>query len=148
MSVTETIRNDLTTAMKARDAERVSTLRMIQAALKNDQIEKGRELSDEEAMVVLRRAVKQRHDAAEQYDRGGRPELAEKERSEITLLEGYLPKAMSDDELEAKLRSIIEETGAASRKDSGRVMKEMMARHKGEVDGRRVQEALAKLLAD
>lgn len=146
MSLTERIRNDLTEAMKAREAERVSTLRMIQAAIKNEQIEKGGELTDADVQAVLRRAVKQRQDSAEQYDRGNRPELAAKERSEIELLQGYLPQSMSDDELEAKVREVIAETGAASKKDAGKVMKEMMARHRDRADGRKVQEVVGRLL--
>src|SRR5687768_4772524 len=99
MTLAEKIRADLTESMKARDAERTSTLRMVQAALKNEQIEKGHELSDEEVQVVLRRAVKQRQDSIEQYTKGGRPELAEKEAAEMRLLDIYLPKQMSDEEV-------------------------------------------------
>lgn len=146
MTLAEKIRNDLTEAMKAREAERVSTLRMIQAAVKNEQIEKGGELGDADVQAVLRRAVKQRQDSAEQYDKGGRAELADKERREIELLQHYLPQAMSDEELEAKVREIIAETGAASRKDSGKVMKEMMARYRDTADGRKVQEVVGRLL--
>ena len=146
MSLAEQIRSDLTAAMKAREAEKTSTLRMIQAAIKNEQIEKGGELSDDDVQAVLRRAVKQRQDSAEQYDRGGRAELADKERREIELLQGYLPQAMSDEELESSIRGVIEETGAASKKDAGKVMKEMMARHRGRADGRKVQEIVARLL--
>lgn len=146
MTLAEKIRNDLTEAMKAREAERVSTLRMVQAAVKNEQIEKGGELGDADVQAVLRRAVKQRQDSAEQYDKGGRAELADKERREIELLQHYLPQAMSDEELEAKVREIIAETGAASRKDSGKVMKEMMARYRDTADGRKVQEVVGRLL--
>jgi uncharacterized protein len=146
MSLTEQIRADLTEAMKARDSERTSTLRMIQAAIKNEQIEKKAELSDEEALVVLRRAVKQRHDSIEQYEKGNRKDLADKERSELAMLEKYLPQQMSDADAEAIVRKLIDETGATSKKDSGKVMKELMAKHRGVIDGKKAQEILGRLL--
>lgn len=146
-SLTERIRQDLTDAMKARESEKVSTLRMVQAALKNEQIEKGGELSDEDAQAVIRKAAKQRNEAAEQYEKGGRPELAAKERSELAMLEAYLPAAMSDVELEEKVREVIAQTGASSKKDAGLVMKEIMSRYRGQADGRRVQQLVTRLLA-
>ena len=146
MSITEQIRAELTASMKARDAVKTSTLRMLQSALKNEQIEKGHELSDEEALVVIRRAAKQRQDSIEQFDKGGRPELADKEREEMKFLEIYLPKAMSDEEAEVAVQAIITEVGATSKKDTGRVMKEIMARHKGLIDGKKSQEIIGRLL--
>jgi len=146
MAITEQIRAELTASMKARDAVKTSTLRMLQSALKNEQIEKGHELSDEEALVVIRRAAKQRQDSIEQFDKGGRPELADKEREEMKFLEIYLPKAMSDEEAEVAVQAIITEVGAASKKDTGRVMKEVMARHKGLIDGKKSQEIIGRLL--
>lgn len=148
MSLAEQIRTDLTNAMKERDAERVSTLRMIQSALKNEQIEKGHELGDDETQAVIRRAVKQRTESAEQYERFGRPELAKKERAELALLEAYLPRAMSDEELETRVREVIRDTGASAKKDSGKVMKEMMARYRGQADGKRVQAVVGQLLPE
>lgn len=146
MSLTEQIRADLTAAMKAKDAEKTSTLRMLQAALKNEQIEKMHELSDSEAAVVIRRSVKQRQDSIEQYEKAGRQELADKEKRELAVLEGYLPKQMSDEALEALIRGIVAATGATSKKDTGKVMKEIMAKHRDEVDGKKVQEILGRLL--
>ena len=146
MKLTEQIRSDLTDAMRARDAARLSTLRLIQAAIKNEQIDKGHELSDEEAQVVIHRAVKQRQDSIEQYTKGNRPELAEKESAELVTLQSYLPQMMSDDETEAALKDIVASVGATSKKDMGKVMKEVMARHKGRIDGRKVQEWIGKLL--
>jgi uncharacterized protein len=145
-ALTEQIRADMTAAMKAQEKERLSTLRMLQSALKNEQINSGHELSDEEAMTVIRKAVKQRQDSIEQYTNAGRTELADKERSEMELLRTYLPPEMSDEELEAGLREIIASTGAASKKDMGKVMKEATARYKGRVDGKKVQEAVSRLL--
>lgn len=144
--LTEKIRAELTAAMKARDAERLSTLRMVQSAFKYQQIESGHELSDEEAMTVIRKAVKQRLDSIEQYTKGNRPELAEKERSEMELLKTWLPPDLTDDEIEAGLREIVATTGAQSKKDMGKVMKEASARYKGRVDGRKIQEIVSRLL--
>ena len=144
--LTEKIRAELTAAMKARDAERLSTLRMLQSAFKYQQIESGHELSDEEAMTVIRKSVKQRQDSIEQFTKGNRPELAEKERREMELLKTWLPPELTDEEIEAGLREIVASTGAASKKDMGKVMKEASARYKGRVDGRKLQEIVAKLL--
>jgi hypothetical protein len=146
MSLTEKIRADLTESMKAKDAARTSTLRMLQSALKYEQIEKGHELSDEEAIAIIQRAVKQRQDSIEQYTSGNRPELAEKERSELEMLQKYLPAQLSDEEAEEIVREAIASTGAESRKDTGKVMKEVRAQHKGRIDGRKVQEIVGRLL--
>lgn len=145
-ALTEQIRADLTSAMKAQEKERLSTLRMLQSALKNEQINLGHELSDEEAMTIIRKAVKQRLDSIEQYTNAGRTELADKERSEMDLLKTYLPPELSDDELETGIREIITSTGAASKKDMGKVMKEATARYKGRADGKKIQELVQKLL--
>lgn len=144
--LTEKIRADLTAAMKAQDKERLSTIRMLQSAIKNEQINAGHELSDEEAMGVIRKAVKQRQDSIEQYTAAGRAELADKERAEMEQLKAYLPPELSSEELEAGLREIIASTGAASKKDLGKVMKEATARYKGRADGRKIQEIVGRLL--
>jgi uncharacterized protein YqeY len=144
--LTEKIRTELTAAMKARDAERLSTLRMLQSSFKYQQIESGHELSDEEAMIVIRKAVKQRLDSIEQFTKGNRPELADKERREMELLKTWLPPELTDDEIESGIREIIASTGAQSKKDMGKVMKESAAKYKGRVDGRKIQEIVGKLL--
>ena len=144
--LTEQVRADMTESMKARTADRTSTLRMLQASIKNEQINVGRELSDEEALSVIRKAVKQRQDSIEQYTKGNRPELAAKEAAELEILRTYLPPELSDAELESGLREIIASTGAASKKDLGKVMKEATARYKGRVDGKKIQEIVARLL--
>jgi hypothetical protein len=146
MSLTERIRADLTAAMKAREAARLSTLRLVQAALKNEQIEKGHELSDEEAEAVLRRALKQRQDSVEQYRKGSREDLAVKEEAEIVVLQEYLPQMLSEAQTERIVDEAIAATGAASKKDMGKVMKEIMASHKGRVDGKIVQAILGRKL--
>jgi len=145
-ALTEKIRADLTESMKARDAARTSTLRMIQSAIKNEEIDKKHPLSDEEALAVIRRAVKQRQDSIEQFTKGGRADLAAKEQSELEMLEAYMPQQMSEAESLRIVQEIITLVGATSRKDSGKVMKEVMAKHKGVIDGRRVQEIVARLL--
>lgn len=145
-ALTEKIRADMTAAMKAQEKERLSTLRMLQSALKNEQINSGHELSDEEAMAVIRKAVKQRQDSIEQYTNAGRTELADKEKSEMELLKTYLPAEMFDEELERGLREIITSTGAQSKKDMGKVMKEATAKFKGRADGKKIQETVSRLL--
>ena len=144
--LTERIRADLTESMKARTADRTSTLRMLQAALKNEQISAGHELSDEEAMAVIRKGVKQRLDSIEQFTKGNRPELAAKESAELEMLKGYLPPELSDAELESGLREIVASTGAQSKKDMGKVMKEATARFKGRAEGKKIQEIVSRLL--
>ncbi|HEY2829158.1 MAG TPA: GatB/YqeY domain-containing protein [Thermoanaerobaculia bacterium] len=144
--LTEQIRADLTAAMKAQEKEKTSTLRMVQSAMKYEQIGAGHELSDEEAMSVLRKAVKQRLDSIEQFQKGNRPELAAKEQSEIDVIKDYLPPELSDEEIEGGVREVIASTGAQSKKDMGKVMKEATARYKGRADGKKIQEIVNRLL--
>ena len=144
--LTEKIRADLTEAMKAQEKERLSTIRTLQSAMKYEQISVGHELSDEEAMSVIRKAVKQRQDSIEQYTKGNRPELAAKEKSEMDVLKTYLPPELSDEELESGVREIVASTGAQSKKDMGKVMKEATARYKGRADGKKIQEVVQRLL--
>ena len=145
-ALADKVRADMTAAMKAQEKERLSTLRMLQSALKNEQINVGHELSDEETMTVIRKAMKQREDSIEQYTNAGRTELAEKERSEMELLKTYLPPELTEEEVESGLREIIASTGAQSKKDFGKVMKEATARFKGRVDGKKIQEIVQRLL--
>jgi uncharacterized protein YqeY len=147
MSLKQQIISDLTASMKAQDAPRTSTLRMVKAAVMNREIEKGGELEDEEMMKLLRSLVKQRRDSVEQYEKGGRQELADKEKTEIEVIEAYLPQAASRDEIEAAVAAAITETGASSLKDMGRVMKAVQPALAGKnADGRAVSEVVkAKL---
>jgi uncharacterized protein YqeY len=140
------IEQDLKAAMKSGDKRRVSTLRLLLSVLKNERINSQRELTDEEAEAVIRRAGKQRKEAIEVYDRTGRADLAGAEKEELAILEAYLPQAMSEADLEATIRAIISEKGFSSAKDVGQLMKELMARHRGRVDGKRAQEIARKLL--
>jgi len=148
MSLKERITSDMTAAMKARDALRTSTLRMVKAAIKNREIEKGEDLSDDELMKVMRSMVKQRRDSVEQYEKGGRPELAAKETSEIEIIESYLPQAASREEIEQAIVLAIEETGAASMREMGAVMKAAQAHLAGRnADGRTVSEIVKEKLS-
>jgi uncharacterized protein YqeY len=149
MTLAERIAQDLTAAMKAKDAARTSTLRMAKAALVNREIEKKGTLDDAEAVKVLQGLVKQREDAAEQYEKGGRPELAAKEKAEIVVLGAYLPAEVTDAEIAAAVEKAVTETGATSPKDLGKAMKAAMAALAGSgksVDGKRVNEAVRKKL--
>src|SRR5688572_15633268 len=133
--------------MKAQDAPRTSTLRMVKAAVMNREIEKGGELDDDEVAKLLRSLVKQRRDSVEQYEKGGRQELADKEKTEIEVIEAYLPQAASAEEIEAAVKAAISEMGASSMKDMGKVMKAVQAALAGKnADGRAVSELVkAKL---
>ena len=122
MNLSEQIISDLTASMKAQDAQRTSTLRMVKAAMMNRKIEKGSDLDDDELQKLLRSLVKQRRDSIEQYEKAGRQELVDKEQAEITVIETYLPQAASVAEIEAAVSAAIAETGAASIKDMGKVM--------------------------
>jgi hypothetical protein len=134
--------------MKARDAGRTSTLRMVKASLMNRKIEKGGELTDEEVQKALQSLVKQRRDSVEQFEKAGRTELAATEAAEIDVIEGYLPQAATPDEIESAVAAAVEETGTASMKDMGTVMKAAMAKLDGmSADGRAVSEAVRKRLA-
>ena len=140
------IANDLKDAMRARDDVRRRTLRSISAALRNEEIDKG-ELSEQQELAIVRKQAKQRQDAIEQYDDAGRDDLASKEREELAVIEEYLPKPLSDEELEAKLQAIIDEVGASSMADMGKVMGKAMGDLRGRADGNRVRKAVQNLLS-
>ena len=147
MSLKQQVISDLTASMKAQDALRTSTLRMVKAAVMNREIEKGGAMDDEEMMKLLRTLVKQRRDSVEQYEKGGRQDLADKEKTEIEVIEAYLPQAASRAEIEAAVATAIAETGASSIKEMGKVMKAAQATLAGKnADGRTVSEIVkAKL---
>ena len=138
--------DDLKAAMKAGDKTKVATLRLLIAALKNERIQAARDLTGEEVEAAVRRAVKQRKDSIEQYQKGGRQDLVDAENAELLVLETYLPKGLSDADLEAAIRAIVVEKGFTTAKDVGLVMKELMARHRGRVDGKRAQEMARHIL--
>jgi uncharacterized protein YqeY len=141
MSLKERIISDMTTAMKAKDAARTSTLRMVKASIMNREIEKGSALDDEELTKALQSLLKQRRDSIEQYEKAGRQELADKERAEIGVIEAYLPQAASREEIERAVSEAINETGASTMREMGAVMKATQARLAGRnADGRTVSE--------
>jgi len=137
---------DLKAAMKGGDKRKVATLRLLLATLKNEKIQAQRDLTAEDVDAVLRRAVKQRKDSIEQYAKGGRQDLVDAETAELAILEGYLPKGLSGAEIEAALKDVIREKGFTASKDVGLAMKELMARHRGRVDGKEAQAIARRLL--
>jgi uncharacterized protein YqeY len=150
MSLIEQIQKDITSAMKAREEHRLSTLRMVKTALKNREIEKMAALDDQEARQVLTTLIKQRKDSVEQFTKGGRQAMADKETAEIALIETYLPKAAGEAEMVAGVEAVIAEMGAPTMKDMGTVMKNVMARFAAagmRVDGKVVSEAVRRELA-
>lgn len=147
MSLKQQIISDLTASMKAQAGARTSTLRMVKAAFMNREIEKGAALDDEEMVKLLRSMVKQRKDSIEQYEKGARQDLADKEKAEIEIIAAYLPQAASPEEIEAAVTAAIAETGATSMKDMGNVMKAAQAKLAGKnADGRTVSELVKSRL--
>jgi uncharacterized protein YqeY len=148
MSLREQIAGDMIAAMKAKDAARTSTLRMLKSAISYREIEKRSALDDEELAKLLRSQVKQRRDSVEQYQKGGRQDLVEKETAEIAVIEGYLPQAASVAEIDQAVAAAMTETGATSMKEMGAVMKATMVLLAGKnPDGRTVSETVKKKLA-
>ncbi len=150
MTLTEQIDHDLKEAMKARDAFKLGTLRMVKSALKYSAIEQGgasATLSDTDAMAVLRKQIKQREDSVTSFEQGGRPELAEKEKAEIALLAAYLPKGLTTEELTALVIEAIAEIGATSKAQMGAVMKAAQAKAEGRADGRQLSAEVQKQLS-
>ncbi|MEI8341318.1 MAG: GatB/YqeY domain-containing protein [Verrucomicrobiota bacterium] len=150
MTFSEQIDHDLKEAMKARQADRLAVLRMLKSALKNAAIEKGgvdSVLDDIEATAVIRKQVKQRQDSVEGFDKGGRPELAAKERAEIEVLNAYLPKQLSAEELAGLVKEAVAEAGATSKAQMGAVMKLVTAKAAGRADGRALSQEVQKQLS-
>ena len=147
MSLLKRLDEDLKAAMKRSDAISLSALRMAKAAIKNVQIDKGRELSDEEILSVLSSMAKQRRESIEQFSKGGREELAEKERQELAVLQSYMPAQLSPDEVEKLIVQAIQESSARSETDMGKVMKLLMPKIKGVADGKWVNNRVKELLS-
>lgn len=147
MSLRDRLTEDLKLAMKARDQLRMDVIRMIKAAVMNKEVEMKKDLDDAEMSRIMTTMIKQRKEAVEQFEKGNRAELAAKERQEISIIESYLPRALSPEELAQTVDAVIRETGAASAKDMGTVMKAVMARLAGQpVDGKQVSDLVrAKL---
>jgi hypothetical protein len=149
MTLQQRIDTDLKDAMRAKDAGKLNVLRMLKSAIKNAAIEKGgatAELDDAEATQVIRKQVKQRQDSIDSFEKGGRAELAEKEKEELALLQAYLPQAMSADELSAAVRDGIAEVGATSRAQMGAVMKVLQTKLAGRADGKTLSQEVQRQL--
>ena len=147
MTLNEQVAADITAAMKAKDQARLSALRMLKAAIMNKGVEKNRDLDDAEVLQVVASLVKQRRDSIEQFEKAGRTDLVEKETGEIKVLEQYLPPAASAQEIDAAVAAAIAETGAASPKDMGKVMKAVMPKLAGKhADGKTINEAVRRKL--
>ena len=147
MSLRDRLTEDLKLAMKARDQLRMDVIRMIKAAVLNKEVEMKKDLDDAEMSRIMTTMIKQRKESVEQYEKGHRAELAEKERQEIFIIEAYLPKALSAEELGQTVDAVIRETGATSAKDMGAVMKAVMARLAGQpVDGKHVSDLVRSKL--
>jgi uncharacterized protein len=142
----ERIQDDLKEAMKARDVERTSTLRMLLAEIKNEKIRHGRELAEEDFLAAVQKGVKQRHDAAEQYRAAAREELAAKEEREAVLLSTYLPEQLGEEQVRAAVEELVRAEGLAGPKDLGKVMGALVPRFKGRVDGKLLQKIARETL--
>lgn len=147
--LSQRITEDMKTAMREKNTLALNTIRMLKSAIKNAAIEKGgadAELDDAEVVVVIRREVKKRQDSIEQYETAGRTELAEQEKAEIEVLNGYLPEPLSTEEIEAIVDAAIAETGATSRKEMGQVMKIVQEKTDGRADGKTLSQAVMSKL--
>jgi len=148
MSWKARLSQELKTAMLAKEADRLSTLRLLKTAVSYAQLErKADELSESEFVAVVQKEVKKRRDAIEQYEKGGRPELAEKEKREIQVLESFLPEPLSAAELEQLIKATIQELGATSKKELGPVIKAVQAKAAGRADGRSISAVVGRLLS-
>lgn len=147
MSLSERIDQDLKAAMVAKDEAKLSTIRFLKSAVKYAAIEKKAPgLNDAEIVQVIQKQIKQRRESIEQFSKGDRRELAEKEKKEVEILESYLPKQLTDPELEAQVRTCVKESGAASKKDFGRVMKILTEKLAGQAEPKRISELVGRIL--
>jgi len=146
MNINKQIQNDMYNAMKSGDKQKANALRTALAKLKDKKIEKREDLTKEEEIKVLQTLVKQRKESIELYEKGGRNELAEVEQKELEILNNYLPKMMADDEIKNIVKSVIDEVGATSMADMGKIMPEVMIRGKGLIDGKSAQKFVQELI--
>jgi uncharacterized protein YqeY len=147
MNLREKLTEDLKQAMRQGDEQRRSTLRLVMAAIKNAEIEKRRELEEGELLAVIAKEVKQRHESIAQFEKGGRQDLADREKAELQILLSYLPEQLSRGEVEAQARQIIEEVGATGPAQMGQVMRRLMPLMQGKADGKLVNQVVKELLA-
>ncbi|MBA4600760.1 GatB/YqeY domain-containing protein [Thermoactinomyces mirandus] len=146
MSLTRQLDQDMKLALKNKDKNRLSTIRMLKSAIKKEEIDKKRSLNDDEVIAVIMREVKQRKDSIAQYEKAGRDDLADKEKAEIEVLSAYLPEPMSEEELRALVKQVIQEVGAASKADMGKVMGAIIPKVKGRAEGRQVNRIVQEML--
>ena len=144
--ILDTLKEDIKDAMRARDTERLSTLRMLHSSIKNRAIDQRKDLSDEDVTEVLTKEAKKRRQSAEAYEDGNRPELAEKERNELEIIKGYLPEPLTDEEVAEIIDEVIEATGAESRREMGKVMGAVIPRIKGRYDASKVKDVVLEKL--
>ncbi|NPA04379.1 MAG: GatB/YqeY domain-containing protein [Epsilonproteobacteria bacterium] len=148
MSLKKRLQNDLKEAMKAKDSFKRDVIRFLMSAIKQVEVDNQKELSDEEIIKVIQKSIKQREESAKQYKEGGREDLAQKELKEAQILKSYLPKQLSDEELEEKVKEIIQEVGATSIKEIGKVMGSAIKKLGTLADGKRINQVASKLLKE
>lgn len=148
MSLLTTLNDDIKTAMKSKDKDTLSILRMLKAAIQNEQIKAGRDLDGEEELTVLSREMKQRRDSLSEFEKAGRDDLADKVKIEITIVEKYMPKQLSEEEIRQIVQTAIDQTGATSPKEFGKVMGAVMPEVKGKADGNQVNAIVKELLQE
>lgn len=147
MELQPRIEADLKQSLRDRNEIARDTLRMVLSELKNRQIDANRDLTDDEAMAVLLKAVKTRQESVEQFERAGRAELVAREKAEIAVIQGYLPQSLTEEETREAVKVVLAETGVTAKKDLGVAMKGLMLRHKGRIDGRLAQKILGEILS-
>ncbi|GGC82565.1 GatB/YqeY domain-containing protein [Enterococcus wangshanyuanii] len=148
MSLLTTLNDDIKTAMKSKDKETLSVLRMLKAAIQNEQIKANRDLDGEEELTVLSREMKQRRDSLSEFEKAGRDDLADKVKIEITIVEKYMPQQLSEEEIRQIVKTAIDQTGASSPKEFGKVMSAVMPAVKGKADGNQVNAIVKELLQE
>ncbi len=146
MGLTRQLDQDMKLALRSKDKNRLSTIRMLKSAIKKEEIDKKRFLNDDEVIAVVMREVKQRKDSIAQYEKAGRDDLAVKEKAEIEVLSAYLPEPLSDEELKDLVKQVIQEVGATSKSDMGKVMGAILPKVKGRADGRQVNRIVQEML--
>ena len=146
MQLSEKLSNDYKDALRSGDKGKVSILRMIKAAVKNKEIEKGTSLTDDEIYTIFRMFVKRANESIDQFSKAGRMDLAEKEKEELAIIQNYLPKQLGEDEVKGLIKDAISEVGAAGPKDMGKVMKLVMSKTKGQADGKFVNNLVKEIL--
>ena len=140
MDLKNKIADDMKTAMKSKDTEKVSVLRMLNSQIKNKQIETKKELSDDEILEIVAKQIKQRQDSIKEYKSGNRNDLVQKEENEIKILKPYLPEQLNDDEIKKIINSVIKQTNAQDMSDMGKVMQEVLAKTKGRADNSKIAQ--------